>query len=90
MKHGHVADGDVVADVAAVICGEVEDGAVLDIGAAADGDGVDVAAEDGVVPDAGVFSDGDIAEDDSAFGDEGGGVDGWGAEEMGWGVHGSL
>ncbi len=75
VDHGLVADGDAGADEAGEIVGEVEHGAVLDIGGIADLDTVDVAPEDGPVPDAGVLADGDIATDVRGWGDEGGRVD---------------
>ena len=43
---------------------DMEDGAVLDIGARADADEVDVAADNDAGPDAGVRADGDVADDD--------------------------
>ena len=76
---GVVADGAAVADdygVKAALA--VEDGAVLDVGAGADADGVHVAAEDGVHPDGGLGAEMDVADDlgggvDVAAGGEGGG-----------------
>src|SRR5713101_2519947 len=41
----------------------VEDAAVLDVGAGADADVVDVAADYGAGPDAGVWADDDVADD---------------------------
>ena len=53
---GVVAYGDQFADVDGVqVAHSVENRAVLNIGARADADGVDVAANDGVHPDAGVL-----------------------------------
>ena len=60
---GAVADGGPVADFAGVIVGEMDDGAVLNIGVMADLDEVDIAAEHGVVPHAGVGAERDIAHD---------------------------
>lgn len=70
-----MADRDEFADVAAEIIGEVNDRVVLDVGARADGDFVDVAAEGGVVPDTGFFVDRDAADHMGAGGDEGAFVD---------------
>jgi hypothetical protein len=68
-----VADGDVVADVDAVLFFHaVEDGVVLNVGIMADADLVDVAAENGVHPDAGVFAENDIADDLGGVVDVGG------------------
>lgn len=70
-----MADRDEFADVAAEVIGEVNDCVVLDVGAWADGDFVDVAAKGGVVPDAGFLVDGDAADHIGAGGDEGAFVD---------------
>jgi len=75
---GVVADGDSVADEDGVaIFHAVEHGAVLDVGAGADADLVDVAAEDGVHPDGGVLAEDDVADDLGGDVDVGGGRDGW-------------
>ena len=66
---GGVADGDVIADDAGVVIGEVEDGVVLNLRVMADDDAVDVAAQNGVIPDAGMVAEGDVAEDDARSGD---------------------
>jgi hypothetical protein len=71
-----VADGDRVAEDQRVrIAHDVEDGAVLDIGARADADEVDVAADYGAGPDAGVGADRDVADDDGLRVNVGGGGD---------------
>ena len=70
-----MADRDQFADVAAEVIGEMNDRVVLDVGARADGDFVDVAAEGGVVPNAGFFVDRDAANDIGTGGDEGAFVD---------------
>ena len=70
-----MADRDEFADVAAEIIGEVNDRVVLDVGAWAESDFVDVAAEGGVVPDTGFLVDRDAANDIGTGGDEGAFVD---------------
>ena len=73
-----VANGDVVAEDERVrVAHNVEDTAVLDIGAGADADVMDVAADDGAGPDAGVGGDGDVADDDGLRIDVGGIGDAW-------------
>jgi hypothetical protein len=64
---GAAVQGDVVADSDLVAENErvgalhnVEDGAILDVGAGADADVVDVAADDAAEPDAGVLAEGDV------------------------------
>ena len=60
-----MAYGYVIADEERVFVAHyVEDAAVLDIGAGADADVVDVAADHGAGPDAGVGADDDVADDD--------------------------
>ena len=76
-----VSDGDEFADAHGEVLGEVDDAAVLDVGAFADFDVVDVAAEDGGGPDAAVRGEADVADDDGLGGDVGGGVDLRGNEE---------
>lgn len=62
-------DGYVVADFDyGFFVQGVEDGAVLDVDAVADADGIDVAAEYGSEPDAAAFADDDVADDDGGFG----------------------
>ena len=69
-RHDFVADGDVVAENQRIfVAHDVEDRAVLNVGARADADVVHVAAHDGERPDAGVFADDYVADDD------GGGID---------------
>src|SRR5216684_4358360 len=60
-----VADGDVVAEEEGIfVAHDVEDAAVLNIGAGADADVMHVAADHGAGPDAGVGADDDVADDD--------------------------
>jgi hypothetical protein len=54
----HIADDDRVQELHAV-----EDSTILDVGAGADADVMDIATDDGVHPDAGVFAKDDIADD---------------------------
>ena len=61
MDIGGVTDGDMVAQDARMVVGEVQDGVVLDVGAAADFDAVDVSAQHGAIPDAGFVAESDIA-----------------------------
>ncbi len=88
VQQRHVADGDVVADVgrhaaaglpvvALAILVAVNHGAVLDIGARADADAVDVGADDAAVPDGALGADLDIADDHRAVRDKGAFVDLW-------------
>ena len=71
-----MADGDVVAeDERVLVAHDVEDAAVLNVGARADADVVDVAANHGAGPDAGVFADDDVADDDGGGVNVGGGGD---------------
>src|SRR5260370_34288767 len=73
-----VADGDVVAEEQRIVVAhDVEDAAVLNIGAGADADVVHVAADYGAGPDAGVRTDDDVADDD------GGGVNVGGCGDFG-------
>lgn len=88
VKHGHVTDGDVVADEAAVLGGKVEHAAVLDVGAVAYGDAVDVAAKHGAIPDAGVLAKGDVSDERGRGGDEGAGGNVRLAQEEGRRKHG--
>ena len=94
VDHGHVADGDVGANREGETGVDVEDAAVLDVGAGADVDGGQVGADDGVVPDAGVVGDADIADELDAGGQKDvaadGGDDAVGSVELGarrGGVH---
>ena len=58
-----VADRDQFADDRRIIVGEMDDGAVLNIGARADDDAVNVAAQNGAIPDARFFAERDVAND---------------------------
>ena len=64
-----------LANVAAVVIGEVNDGVVLHIGPRADYDFVDVATQGCMVPNAGFLMQGYPPDDVRAGGDEGAGVD---------------
>src|SRR5712692_3489815 len=76
VKGDAVADGDVVAEEQRIfVAHNVEDAAVLNIGARADANVVHVAADDGARPDAGVGADDDVADDDSGGVNVGGGGD---------------
>src|SRR5438876_6806295 len=71
-----VADGDVVAeDQRIFVAHDVKDRAVLDIGARADADVVDVAADHRAGPDAGVFADDHVADEHGSGIDVSGGGD---------------
>ena len=71
-----VAYRDVVAeDERVFVLHDVEDGAVLNVGAGADADVVDVAADDAERPHAGVFADDHVADDDRGGIDVGRGGD---------------
>src|SRR5208282_1310738 len=60
-----VADSDVVAeDEGVLVAHDVEDAAVLNVGASADTDVVDVATNHGAGPDARVLADNHVADDD--------------------------
>ena len=63
------------ADLDAVDRRDVDDGAVLHVGAAADHDRREVGADHGVVPHRGVFLDGDVADDRRRRRHERGGMD---------------
>jgi hypothetical protein len=75
VEDGAMADGDEFADDGGDVVGEVDDAAVLDVGAFANVDVVDIAAEDGGGPDAAAGGEPDVADDDSLGGDVGGRVD---------------
>ena len=76
MQRDGVADGDVVAeDERVLVAHDVEDAAVLNVGASADADVVHVAANHGAGPDAGVFADDHVADDDGGGVNIGGGSD---------------
>src|SRR5260221_507850 len=65
---GAVADDHVVFDDVRDAGVAVNDGLVLDVDAAADGDGGDVAANDGVEPDAGLAAHLHVADDGAVVG----------------------
>ena len=81
VDHGHVADQHVFADERGEPLGgparplriDVDHAAVLDVGARADPDRVDVAAQHAIVPDARLGPDFDVADQLRAGRDEGGG-----------------
>ncbi len=61
-----MADGDIAADVRrARLVGDMDAGAVLHVGAVADGDGCHVAPDDGIEPHAALVAHGHIADDGS-------------------------
>ena len=66
---GAVADRDVIFDRVGEAGVAVDDGAVLDVDALADGDGGDVAADDGAEPDAGVGAEADVGGDGGVVGE---------------------
>src|SRR5271168_946490 len=71
-----VAYRDVVAeDERVLVAHDVEDAAVLDVGAGADADVVNVTANHAAGPDAGVFADDYVADDDGGGVNVGGGGD---------------
>ena len=71
-----VADGDVVAeDERVLVAHDVEDATVLNVGARANADVVDVAANHGAGPDTRVFADDHVADDDGSGVNVGGGGD---------------
>ncbi len=72
---GRVADGDVLADEDGEVVGEVDDGAVLHVGAVAYPDVVDISAQDAAGPDAGLLSEAHVADEGGLGGDVGGGGD---------------
>ena len=79
-----VADGYVVAQEQGVcVAHYVEDAAVLDVGAGADADVVDVAADYGAGPDAGVRANDHVADDDGGGVNIGGGSDFWALAAVG-------
>ena len=90
MDHGHVANGDIGADDQGEPSVDVQDTAILDVGAGTDVDGGQVSADDGVVPDAGVIGDAHVADELDTRGEEDvaadGGGDAVGGVELGaWG-----
>jgi hypothetical protein len=81
MDHRHMADQNVLADDRRQALAsrprriDVDDSAVLKVGAGADADPVDVAAKHAIVPDARLRADLDVADQPGAGRDEGGGID---------------
>ncbi len=58
---GVMADGDHLSDEDGVeVTHSMEDGAVLDVGARADANGVDISPDDGIHPDAGLLAQRDV------------------------------
>ena len=71
MNQRHVPDGDIGTDIGSVrLPGDVDDGAVLDVGAFADADLVYVTTKDATEPDVGVRSDLDVADHRCGRGNE--------------------
>ena len=68
VEHGFVTDGHQLADERAVVVGEVDDRAVLHVGARADDDAIDVAAEHGLKPHAGFLGERHVPDHDCAAG----------------------
>ena len=59
-----MADGDMAADMCGTgVVGDVDTGAVLYVGAVADGDGSHIATHDGSEPDGALVAHGDVAND---------------------------
>src|SRR5690242_17101020 len=76
VQRAAVADGDVIAkDEGVLVAHDVEHAAVLNVGARADADVVDVAANHGTGPNAGVVADDDVTDDDGGGVNVGGGGD---------------
>jgi len=69
VNHRGVAHGNVVANDAGIVVGQMDHGVVLDVGMVAHHDAVDVAAQDGVVPHAGEILERHVAEHGGALGD---------------------
>ena len=61
MDIGGVTDGDMVAQDARMVVGEVQDGVVLDVGAAANFNAINVTPQHGPIPDSGFVTECDIA-----------------------------
>lgn len=75
VEDGFVADGDELADFHAEIVREMDDGAVLNIGARADADAVDIGTEDALIPHAGFVAEGDVADECGVIRNECGGCE---------------
>ena len=70
-----MADGDKFAEPRLVRRVDVHDGIVLNVGARADGDAIDIAAQNRAIPNARFFHERDIADDSGTGHDVGGGMD---------------
>ena len=57
MNHGSMSTGNIVSDPYGVIVGHMENTAVLNIGAPANNNLVDISPNDGLKPDAGILVD---------------------------------
>ncbi len=75
VEDGAVTDGYELADAHRQIVGEMDDASVLDVGALADIDEVDVATQDGGGPDAAAGSEPHIADDHGLSSQIGGRID---------------
>lgn len=71
MDDGGVTYGDIIADHAGKIVGEMDDGVVLDVRVVANHDAIDITAKYRVIPDARAVAEGDVADDDGGSGDVG-------------------
>ena len=69
VNHGPVANGDERADDVGELVIAVDDDIVLHVGAVADGDGGDVAADHDAVPDDDIFPERDFAKNPRGVGD---------------------
>ena len=74
MHDGAVANGDEFADGGRIIGVEMNNGVVLNVGARADDDAVDVAAQDRAAPHTRFFFERDVADDGRTGHNPGGGV----------------
>src|SRR3546814_3328755 len=71
VDHRQMPDQHIVADLGAVQPGrDMDDAAVLNVGAVPDRDEVHVPAHDAIIPDAGFLADSDVADDSAAGRDE--------------------
>lgn len=76
VNEGHVADEDIVVDFGAVaLAGYMDDAAILNVGAGANDDALDIAAQHAIILDRAFGTEDDIADDLGAGGDPGGFVD---------------
>jgi hypothetical protein len=62
VDHGSMSTGNIVTDPHRVIVSHVENTTVLDIGAPANADFVDISPNDGLKPDAGMLVDRDCSD----------------------------